>query len=111
MDFFPLVASAPEDWRRRGGVRRRGGGREGGGGDAVLDDDVPARRFESVVEDFDDDLGDGITAGFCGVGVVAAMLGSVEVIVVGTGGGVVTVELEGACVFLDVFLVRLEVLD
>ena len=42
---------------------------------------------------------------------VVAVLGCVEVIVVGTGGGVVTVELEGACVFLDVFLVRLEVLD
>ena len=41
----------------------------------------------------------------------AAMLGSVGVIVVGTGGGGVTVELEGACVFLDVFLVRLEGLD
>ena len=27
------------------------------------------------------------------------------------GGGVVTVELEGACVFLEVFLVRLEGLD
>ena len=39
------------------------------------------------------------------------MLGSVEVVVIGAGGGGVTVELEGACVFLDVFLVRLEVLD
>ena len=35
---------------------------------------------------------------------VVAVLGCVEVIVVGTGGGVVTVELKGACVFLEVFL-------
>ena len=111
MDFSPPVASAPEDWRRRGGVRRRGGGREGGGGDAVLGKDAPTRRFKSVVEDPDDDLGAGSTADFCGIGVVAAMLGSVEVIVVGAGGGGVIVELEGACVFLGVFLVRLEGLD
>ena len=113
MDFSPPVASAPEDWRRRGGVRRRGGGREGGGGDAVLDEDVPTRRFESVVEDFDDDLGAGAgrIASLCGFGVVAIVLGSVEVIVVGAGGGGVIVELEGACVFLDVFFVRLEGLD
>ena len=113
MDFSPLVASAPGDRRRRGGVRRRGGGREGGGGDAVLDDDVPTRRFESVVEDFDDDLGAGagIMASLCGVEVVAMVLGSVGVIVVGAGGGGVVVELEGACVFLDVFFVRLEGLD
>ena len=111
MDFSPPVASAPEDWRRRGGVRRRGGGREGGGGDAVLDEVAPTRCFKSVVEDFDDGLGDGIIASFRGVGVVAAVLVSVEVIVVGMGGGVVTADFGGACVFLDVFLVRLEVLD
>ena len=111
MNFSPLVASAPEDWRRRGGVRRRGGGREGGGGDAVLDEGAPTRRFKSVVEDSDDDLGAGSIASLCGVGVVAIMLGSVDVVVVGAGGGGVIVELEGACVFLDVFFVRLEGLD
>ena len=111
LDFFPLVASAPGDWRRRGGVRRRGGGREGGGGDAVLDEDAPTRRFKSVVEDFDDDLGAGAGMIASGVEVVAMVLGSVGVIVVGAGGGGVIVELEGACVFLDVFFVRLEGLD
>ena len=42
---------------------------------------------------------------------VAMMLGRVGVIVIGTGGGGVVVEFEGACVFLDVFFVRLEGLD
>ena len=109
-DFSPLVLAC-EDWRRRGGVRRRGGGREGGGGDAVLDEGAPTRRFESVVEDFDDDLGAGAGMIASGVEVVAMVLGSVGVIVVGAGGGGVIVELEGACVFLDVFFVRLEGLD
>ena len=36
------------------------------------------------------------------------MLGGVGVIVVGAGGSGVGVEFTGACVFLDVFLVRLE---
>ena len=113
LDSSPLVASAPGDRRRRGGVRRRGGGREGGGGDAVLDEVAPTRCFECVVEDFDDDLGAGagIMASLCGFEVIAMVLGSVGVIVVGTGGGGVVVELEGACVFLDVFFVRLEGLD
>ena len=113
MDFSPPVASAPGDRRRRGGVRRRGGGREGGGGDAVLGAVAPTRCFERVVEDFDDGLGAGagIMASLCGFEVIAMVLGSVGVIVVGTGGGGVVVELEGACVFLDVFFVRLEGLD
>ena len=50
-------------------------------------------------------------ASLCGFEVIAMVLGSVGVIVVGAGGGGVVVELEGACVFLDVFFVRLEGLD
>ena len=47
-------------------------------------------------------------ASLCDMEGVAAVLGSVGVIVVGAGGGGVGVELEVACVRLDAFFERLE---
>ena len=66
------------------------------------------RRFRSVVEDSEDGLCDGNTASLCEMWGVAVVLGGVRVVVVGTGGGGVGVELEVACVRLDAFFERLE---